>query len=219
MTVIDADSHVMEPPDLWERYLEPRYRDRAIRIVEEDGIERLMMGDKIVMMGNLAGLGGANLTAPRVFSGAFRYRDGCPPASYDPKARLELFREWSVDGGVVFPTIGILPFEGDDVDLLSAYARAYNTWQAEFAQEADGRVVPIAQLNLRDLDGAITELERCLALGFRGVFLPPEPIGFERPGNPRFDPLWQRCAEAGVAVCIHVVVRFGGAASVESMCG
>jgi hypothetical protein len=37
--VIDADSHVMEPPDLWERYLEPRYRDRAIRIVETGGIE------------------------------------------------------------------------------------------------------------------------------------------------------------------------------------
>ncbi|HVA43172.1 MAG TPA: hypothetical protein VNF50_06800 [Acidimicrobiales bacterium] len=29
--VIDADSHVLEPADLWERYLEPRYRDRAIR--------------------------------------------------------------------------------------------------------------------------------------------------------------------------------------------
>ena len=209
--VIDADSHVMEPPDLWERYLEPRYRDRAIRIVEVDGIERLVMGDRIVMMGNLAGLGGADLERSKIFGGGLRYRDGCPPASYDPKARLDLYREWGIDGGVVFPTIGILPFDCDDLDLLSAYARAYNTWQAEFCGATGGRAMPIAHLNLRDLDGAIAELERCLALGFKGVFLPPEPVGQDRPGESRFDPLWKRCAEAGVPLCLHVVVRFSGA--------
>jgi predicted TIM-barrel fold metal-dependent hydrolase len=43
------------------------------------------------------------------------------------------------------------------------------------------------------------------------VFLPPEPIDGVLPGDPRFDRLWSRCAEAGVPVCFHVVVRFGGA--------
>ena len=42
--VVDMDSHVMEPPDLWQNYLEPRYRDRAIRIerhgcVTDDNVE------------------------------------------------------------------------------------------------------------------------------------------------------------------------------------
>ena len=31
--VIDADGHVLEPPDLWERYIEPRYRDRCPKLV------------------------------------------------------------------------------------------------------------------------------------------------------------------------------------------
>ena len=30
--VIDADGHILEPPDLWETYLEEKYRDRALRI-------------------------------------------------------------------------------------------------------------------------------------------------------------------------------------------
>src|SRR5579883_754397 len=34
--VIDADGHILEPPDLWERYLEPQYRDRAIRLKRDD---------------------------------------------------------------------------------------------------------------------------------------------------------------------------------------
>jgi uncharacterized protein len=209
--VIDADSHVMEPADLWERYLEPRYRDRAIRIVESGGVEQLMIADRVVLAGNLAALGGAHLTPTEAFAGGLRYREGCPPASYDAQARLELYRDWRIDGGVVFPTIGILPADTDDQDLLSAYARAYNTWQAEFCQETGGRVLPIAYLNLRDLGGAIRELDRCLALGFKGVFLPPEPIDLRCPGDSYFDPLWKRCAEAGVPVCLHVVVRFGGA--------
>lgn len=33
--VVDCDSHVMEPVDLWLTHLEPRFRDRAIRIRTE----------------------------------------------------------------------------------------------------------------------------------------------------------------------------------------
>jgi uncharacterized protein len=42
---VDADGHILEPPDLWERYLEPKYRDRALRIVwDENGLEELTIG-------------------------------------------------------------------------------------------------------------------------------------------------------------------------------
>ena len=30
--VIDADGHVLEPPDVWQRYIDPAYRSRAIRV-------------------------------------------------------------------------------------------------------------------------------------------------------------------------------------------
>lgn len=208
--VVDADSHVLEPADLWLRHLEPRFRDRAIRIEERDGVEHLVMGEQVIMAGNLAGLGGAHIERRELFAPGMRYVDGCPPASYDAAARLALYDAWGVDAGLVFPTIGILPFPCDDQELISAYRRAYNTWQAEFAADGHGRVLPVAHLNLEDLDEALRELDRCLSLGFRGVFLPPELIGDRRPGDPCFDPLWRRCAEAGVPLCIHVVVRFGG---------
>lgn len=212
--VVDCDSHVMEPADLWERYLEPRYRDRAIRIVEVDGAEQLVADGNVILPMGLAGLGGANIE-PRSrlrTDPSLRYADGCPSSSYDPAARARMLDSWGVDRGVLFPTIGILPWPVDDLDLLSAYARAYNTWQAEFFSAIPDRVIPIALLNLADLDGAVAELERCLDLGFRGVFLPPETVGGHKPGAAHFDPLWRRCAEAGVPLCMHVVVRFGGPA-------
>lgn len=210
--VVDCDSHVMEPPDLWQRYLEPAFRKRAIRIEEHAGVEQLIIGEQVVLEQRLAGLGGTHLPREQLFSGKFRYVDGCPPGSWDPQERVALLDDWGVDMGVLFPTIGILPFPTDDMALASAYCRAYNTWQAEFYQSIPDRVIPVAILNWLDRDAAVAELERCLRLGFRGLFVPPEVLDGRRPDDPYFDPLWERLAEAEVPGCLHVIVRFGGAA-------
>jgi uncharacterized protein len=43
--VVDADGHILEPLDLWERYMDPAFRDRAPRIVKDNatGKERLII--------------------------------------------------------------------------------------------------------------------------------------------------------------------------------
>ena len=39
---VDADGHILEAPDLWEQYLEPRYRERALRLrTDAQGLEYL----------------------------------------------------------------------------------------------------------------------------------------------------------------------------------
>src|SRR5688572_30968936 len=160
MTVVDADSHVLEPPDLWETRLAPEYRDRGVRIYEQDGIEHLEIAGNVVLSGTLAGLGGVHVERTKLFGGGMKYMDGCPEPSYDAAARVRMYDEWGVDAGLVFPTIGILPFDTDDMGLLNAMMTAYNGWQADFAAEAPGRILPVATLNLLDIDGAIAELVR-----------------------------------------------------------
>ena len=125
-----------------------------------------------------------------------------------PSARAKLLDEWGVDKGVLFPTIGILPFPIKDMDLANAYCRAYNTWQKEFFESIPNRVIPIALVNWYDVEAAASELERCVKAGFRGLFIPPETIGDYRPGSSHFDPLWRICDEAGIPGCFHVIVRF-----------
>lgn len=208
--VVDMDSHVMEPPDLWLNYLEPRYRHRAIRIERNaNGVESLIVDNKVLLSGRLAALGGAEHDAMQAFTDpGLSYLDGCPKASYDTHARVRLLDDWGVDKGVVFPTIGILWDKADDPELAMAYARAYNNWQWDFAKPALDRILPIAQIPLYDVDLACEELKRCLKLGFKGMFLAPEPVGGRRPSNPVFDPLWNLMVDANLPVCVHLIVRF-----------
>ena len=63
LLVIDADAHILEPPDLWERYLDPAFRDRPICIkTDERGLEYLEIDGKMSKRnsgGMLFAVGGA----------------------------------------------------------------------------------------------------------------------------------------------------------------
>ena len=93
---VDADGHVVEPPDLWTRYLEPRYRDRALSIRKgEQGYEYLDIGgtpSKLVRHGMPASLAAMDriggIAYTRTPSG-LEYVDQAPLGAMDPKERLQ----------------------------------------------------------------------------------------------------------------------------------
>ena len=40
--VVDADGHILEPLDLWDKYMDPEFRERRSRfVIDENGKERL----------------------------------------------------------------------------------------------------------------------------------------------------------------------------------
>lgn len=207
--IFDADSHVLEPPDLWDNYLEKEFRDRSIRITRNaDGVEQLMADGELLLRDSLAALGGVELVREGLFDPKSRltYLDGAPRASMFGPDRLQLYRDWGLSAGLVLPTIGIL-WDKDDVPLANAYCRAYNNWAYDFQAADRNRLVLAAHLNLRDIDGAIKELDVRLKQGFKGVFLPPERVDGKGFAHPHFDRLWARIEEAGVPLLAHVIVR------------
>lgn len=44
--IIDADNHYYEPEDCYTRYIAPAMRDAAIRLVEDAGGRRVLVGDR-----------------------------------------------------------------------------------------------------------------------------------------------------------------------------
>jgi len=214
---VDADGHVLEPRDTWQRYIEPNLRDRAIRIEKDDeGVEVLLVEDRphLALRGRLGALGGIGMDSEDLMTvGQRSYEDGCPPGGYEPSARLSVMDDEQIDIALLYPTIGIA-WEGlvRDPKLATAYCRAYNRWIVDFCSQDRRRLVPIAHICLKDPEGAVLEVERARREGCAGVYLSPDPPA--RDGrhfdDPLFAPFWETVQDLEMPVAFHVVARGGG---------
>ncbi len=227
--VIDCDGHILEPPDLWETYLEPAHRDRALRIrVGDDGFERLLIDGRpstIARPGQLGALGGmgkrvdeARELRERAMRGEIApeevrgvrvspeqtYLRGAAFGTMDMKERVELLDREGLAKAVLYPTLGLL-WEAElfDAELSSAYCRAYNRWIADFCRDSGGRLIPIAHLSLGDPAGAARELERAVKDGCRGAFVCPFTITRVPHGDPRHDAVFAAAQDLDVPLAIH----------------
>ena len=207
---VDADGHILEPPDLWERYLEPRFRDRALRIrVDDEGLEYLEIGGKASLMSNRGfpgTLGKMGETDPEHMRPHpdRTYASGAAYGAMDAAERLRLLDAENLEAAVLYPTLGILwEAELRDAELSQAYCRAYNRWIADFCRAGAGRLVPIAHVSLTDPAAAARELERAVADGCRGAFVVPFTWSKQPHGHPDHDPLFAAAQDLDVPLAIH----------------
>lgn len=204
---IDADGHVLEPGDLWENYLEEKYRARALRIrVDDEGYEYLEIDQRPSQrtvrgsLGILGAMGDEDLR-PRPDR---RYADNMPFGSSNADERLQLLKQENLEATLLYPTIGLLwEVELEDPELSLAYARAYNRWIADFCRKSAGRLVPIAQLTLLDPEGSAAELERAVKDGCKGAWVNPFNHRRVIHGDARHDVLFAKCVELDVPLAIH----------------
>ncbi|TVS14799.1 MAG: amidohydrolase [Gammaproteobacteria bacterium] len=213
---VDADGHILEPPDLWETYLEERYRDRALRIrVDDEGYEYLEIDRRPSQRSTKGSLGllGAMGSDDMRPSPERRYADSMPFGACDAKQRLELLDEENLEAALLYPTLGLLwEVELTDPELSLAYCRAYNRWIADFCRDSGGRLVPIAQLTLLDPEGSAAELERAVADGCRGAWVNPFNHRRVIHGHSDHDVLFAACCALDVPLAIHPTFTPHGAA-------
>jgi uncharacterized protein len=204
---IDADGHVLEPDWLWERYLEERYRDRAIRIrLDEDGLEELELDGRRSERTRRGVLGvmGA-MGDPDARPGPERrYMDHIPYGAGDATERLALLDVEHLDAALLYGTLELLwECEVTDPEITLAYCRAYNRWLADLCRDTAGRLVPIAHLTLLDPEGSAAELRRAVDDGCRGAWVAPFTHTRKAHGHPDHDVVWATAQELDIPVAIH----------------
>jgi predicted TIM-barrel fold metal-dependent hydrolase len=212
--VVDADGHVLEPADTWVKYLDPSYRDRAIRIARDDeGYEVLVIDGRPLktLRGQLGALGGIAMDPRELLTrGQVSYAEGSPPGAYDPLARLRVMDGEGIDAVLLYPTIGIC-WEGHvaDGNLATAYTRAYNRWLAEFCRTEPKRLYPVAHISLLDPAGAVAETVRARQDGCVGIYLSPDLAarGGRHFDDPVFSRFWETAQDLEMPIAFHVVVR------------
>jgi len=209
--VIDADGHILEPPDLWARYLENKYKERAIRMEkDQEGVEYFVIDGR--PSANLRGIGPAVAGIGHPYqeiatSGTFSYFDG-PKGAYDPSARLRLLDEEGLDAAVIFPSVGLTwEVEVKDAELAAAYVRAYNNWVIDFCSTNPHRLIPVAHISVLDINEGVKEVKRVAKLGVKGAFMRAAPSSQIPYWDRAYDPYWAALQEASLPIGFHVALN------------
>ncbi len=165
--VISSDSHFVEPPDLWQKRLDKKLRDRAPRVVR--GIDG-RKGDFIVAEGlepiPIAIFLGAGVK-PDVYAQLIEQGyDACPKSVWEPSERVKDQDRDGVIAEVIYGSVGLKLFSLEDDELRFACCKAFNDWALEYCSEDRKRLIPLGMLTLEDIPAAVKELEK---LGARTV--------------------------------------------------
>jgi uncharacterized protein len=205
--VVDADGHILEPLDLWDNYMDPKFRDRAPRIVKDDttGKERLvveehMVGDRRIGIGRIGGVGARQGV---VAADTLEYKDG-KPGGFDPHKRIPDMDADGIDAVFLYPSLGLFSGAIHDPPLAAAVCRAYNRWLADYCKPYPDRLFGVAMLPLQDVELAIAEMHFAKKeLGFKGGFLRPNPYDGKMINHPDFELFWAAAEDLDFSIGFH----------------
>ncbi|MBM85684.1 MAG: hypothetical protein CMM47_06650 [Rhodospirillaceae bacterium] len=150
MRFVDCDMHVMEPADLFDRYLNPAFRDRVIVPINATGkphrgaviIDGLAINDDEIQQHRKRNTPKGSAHSTQQLSGSriagTGVLDFAIERDYDARAQIMGMEMEGIDIAVLFPTAGFSYIARNDMDakLSLAICQAYNDWIHEFTSHS-----------------------------------------------------------------------------------
>ena len=211
--IASADSHIIEPYDLWTKALGKKYGDRVPHrhIGEVRGVpgDYVFTGMEYIKVGDLRQEGAGNTedsTAPIA-------TEDFPPelaekvtrSNSDPAVRLELMDFDSVNAEIIQGTNMLLAMRVRDVALINDCAKVFNDYCAEYCSQHPARLLGTAMIPTYDVEWAINELDRVAKKGMRSAIINTDlPKEFEPYRSPKYDRLWAAACELDFPLVLHL---------------
>jgi predicted TIM-barrel fold metal-dependent hydrolase len=222
--VFDCDSHIYEPPEVWDKYIPEHHRDFARTHFYRDA-DRLIS----VKNGKISfrdpnkwkypgetwhpGLNKQIIGAVSPGTKEWDEQIGRNRSARDPLARLKDMDAAGIDQVMIFPsTFVYLPLV-ENAEAAHICARAYNDWVYDYCSAEQNRLYPAAVLPIQNADMAIDELRRVAKRGFKSALIRPIFSGAKYPTLPEYDPLWKEFEELSMVLGMHTFPSRGEAMS------
>ena len=220
----DADNHLYETADAFTRHLPAHRRRDFYWVTDERGHRQIVLGGKlwnflpnptfnpIAVAGCLLDVFSGEKTMIEAKEQAYTFEPLADRPEYQHREeRLARMDEQEIEASLLFPTLvsGLEEATAHDVDLTVDLLWSFNRWlEEEWGFSHQGRLHATPVVSLADLPAALEMLDWALAQGVRAIMVRPSPVptreGWKSPADPRFDPFWARCQEAGLLVCSHL---------------
>ncbi len=205
--VLDSDMHILEPPDLWQRFIDSKFKDYAPRGTTDHVRDLRMVGPDGEAWGRPADPPPETIPPPgHIFHRNQKLFKPHMERGWSAQVQLEAMDEEGIDLAVLYPSRGLNALSIPDMEpeLAAAIARAYNNWLYEFCQADTSKLKGAGMVSVFNIDDAISEAQRCVQqLGFRAVFLRANIVNGHNWHDPYYNPLWSVLEELDVPLGFH----------------
>ena len=202
--VFDSDMHIMEPPDLWERYIDPAFRAQAPR-----GRTSANVRDLGLIFPESEGNVNRTAATPhrgRNFDRNQKIYRGHSERGWTGEVQLEAMDVEGIDVAVLFPTraLSVLTHPNRDPRFSAALTRAYNDWLHDFCRADPKRLLGAGMISVHDIADAVAETRRVVEeYGFRSIFLRSNMVNGKYWIDPHYEPLWNTLEELNLPLGFH----------------
>jgi predicted TIM-barrel fold metal-dependent hydrolase len=204
LEVVDADGHVQEPADLWDKYMDERYYEYRPRIdpaATDNGLT--VLGH--AMIRPFIPEPGSDFRRVLVAQWNERFEKQFSHG-FTSESYIEAMDAEGIDVMVLYPGRGLYAASMGEMDggLSSAICRAYNRWLAEFCARDSRRLVGVGLVALHDPALATAEARYAIAtLGHRGIMIRPNPVFGRNLDDPAYDGFYAEVASLGAPLGVH----------------
>lgn len=221
--IMDSDLHMMEPDDLWLRYLDEPYRsanpprffggqqEKLAESTEDKANADTIMGMEVQ---GLAIPAFARETGATLSSRELRRRSRARhphftvarARGFDGESTLTAMDIEGIDVAVLYGTRGRQILCHDDLapDYAAALARAYNNWAADYCKADPQRLKFAAQIAMHNVASAAAEARRAVReLGAVAAIGTPNPVHGQHLHDDACEPLWEALEELDVPIGFH----------------
>ena len=194
--IIDIDSHINEPMEAFERYLEEPYTSRRPRLIKDTfGLTRILLEGRLYPNPRLRQAHSKKIEGTNL--------GGMRPGATDPKARVEDLDLEGINVQAVIGGLGLTVSALPDKDFAVAMARACNNYYADFCGVVPDRLKCMATLPLQDIPASVIEMKRAARdLGLIGIIIPPN-VGGKNLDHPDFYPIYETAQELNLPIGVH----------------
>jgi uncharacterized protein len=209
LAIVSADSHIIEPADLWTARVPQGLRQRAPRVVRQDFHGR--ESDVFVAEGltpfPVSGFAVAGFDPSEFPDRMTRGYAGVRPSAWDPTLRIADQERDGVAGEVLYPSLAMTLFQLEDGELRAASFAAYNDWLAEYCSHSPRRLAGVAMISLDDPAQAAGHLAATVRQGLRGAMVWGDAPA-ERPyGDRAYDVFWAAAQDLAVPLSFHILTE------------
>ena len=227
--IISVDDHVVEPGDLWERYLPTSMTERGphlrrVRGIIAPGTRGAWQEDESGDWADVWTFGDYTMAVIPGFAAAGLDKDylgthwdpmtydQMRPGAFQQGARLEDLDANHTEASLAFPTFprfcGQTFLEHPDRELGLACVRAYNDWMIDewCGGAGRGRLIPLTLVPLWDPELAAAEIRRCAGRGSFAVAFSENPAKLRLPSihTDHWDPMFAACEETDTVINLHI---------------